>query len=58
MAERTYTAAELADLADGIRRILASIEAGEMTADSGMVARLEGAWLAMATLAEGRMLGP
>ncbi len=50
---RSYTTAELADIANGLRRMLDSIEAGEITANSGTVARLEGACAALEALACG-----
>ncbi len=44
MTKRTsYTVAELAEVAAGIRRLLGAVEAGDLTADAGTVARLEGA---------------
>jgi len=58
MTKRSYTTGELADLAGGMRRLLDAIEAGEMTADSGTVARLEGAVAALDALASGRQLYP
>lgn len=48
--------AELAKLATGLRRILDAIAKGEVTASSGTVSRLEGAWLVVETLAKGRIL--
>lgn len=47
---RSYSSADLAELASGLRRLLAVIEAGELTADSGLVARLEGAVAVLETL--------
>lgn len=49
-----YTVEELADLASGIRRLLIVIREGDMKADSGTIARLEGAEAAIRALAEGR----
>lgn len=46
-----YTAGELGELADGLRRLLAAVEAGSMTGDSGVLARLEGAVAALESLA-------
>lgn len=51
--DRVYTAGELGELADGLRRLLAAVEAGSMTGDSGVVARLEGAVAALEALATG-----
>jgi|GEM_PF-5786142 hypothetical protein len=53
MADRTYSGADLQEMAEGLRRLLASIEAGEVTANSGTVARLEGAIAALEALATG-----
>ena len=41
--ELTYSSAELAEVAAGLRRLLDAIVRGEVTADSGTIARLEGA---------------
>lgn len=57
MPERTYTSAELGELAAGLRRLLDAIEAGTLAASSGQAARLEGAWLAVQGLATGRPIG-
>jgi hypothetical protein len=54
MSRDAYTADELAEVADGLRRMLQAIAAGELTADSGTVARLEGAAVAIEALAAGR----
>jgi hypothetical protein len=43
--------ADIAELAAGLRRLLDSIQAGQITADSGVIARLEGAALALEALA-------
>ncbi len=48
-----FATAELADVAAGLRRILAAIETGDLTADSGTVARLEGALAAIEALLVG-----
>jgi len=53
MSERRFSPAELAEVAAGLRRLLGAVAAGELTADSGMVARLEGAAVALEALAEG-----
>jgi hypothetical protein len=57
MAERTFSQAELQEMAEGLRRLLASIEADEVTANSGTIARLEGAVAALEALASGGDLG-
>ena len=49
--QSSYSTVELADLACGIRRLLDAIEVGELTADSGTVARLEGAAAVLDALA-------
>jgi hypothetical protein len=51
--DRTYSATELAEVAAGMRRLLDAIGAGELSADSGTVARLEGAAAALDALARG-----
>lgn len=43
--------ADVAATATGLRRLLAAIEAGELTATAGAVARLEGAVLALEEVA-------
>lgn len=53
---KSFNRAELIELADGLRRLLDSITAGELTASSGTVSRLEGAWLAVETLSRGQIL--
>ena len=53
---KSFNRAELVELADGLRRLLDAIAAGELTASSGTASRLEGAWLAVETLAKGRIL--
>jgi hypothetical protein len=53
---RSFSRAELVELADGLRRLLDAIAAGELTAPSGTVSRLEGAWLAVQTLSKGRII--
>lgn len=58
MSERRFSPTELAEVADGLRRLLGAVAAGEMTADSGTVARLEGAAVALEALATGRPVNP
>jgi hypothetical protein len=53
MADRSYSSAELREMAEGLRRLLGTIEAGEVTADSGTITRLEGAIAALEALATG-----
>jgi hypothetical protein len=53
---KSFSRAELVELANGLRRLLDAIAAGELTASSGTVSRLEGAWLAVETLSKGRIL--
>ncbi|HEX6393119.1 MAG TPA: hypothetical protein VFZ97_06730 [Acidimicrobiales bacterium] len=48
---RTYSAVELAEVAAGLKMLLAEVEAGRLTADSGVIARLEGAVAALEALA-------
>jgi hypothetical protein len=52
--QRTFTAAELGEVASGLRRVLEAVALGDLKADSGTVARLEGAIAALEALAEGR----
>jgi hypothetical protein len=52
--ERSYTQAELGEVADGLERLLDAISRGELTAGPGTVSRLEGAMIALRTLAAGR----
>jgi len=56
MAKRklTYSSAELAEVADGLRRLLDAIAAGSMVADASTIRRLEGACAALDALAAGR----
>jgi hypothetical protein len=51
--KRSYTQAELSELADGLGRLLDTIDQGEMTAGPGTVSRLEGAMIALRSLAAG-----
>ena len=53
LAERSYSQLELAEMADGLRRLLDAIEGGKVTAPGGTVARLEGAVAALEALAKG-----
>lgn len=53
VTERTYTAEDLAEVAAGLRRLLGAVEAGDLVADSGTVARLDGAAVALEALARG-----
>jgi hypothetical protein len=46
----------LAEIASGLRKLLDSIEAGEMAASTATVRRLEGAWLALTSLGSGGTL--
>ena len=50
-AKRSYSRDELGELAAGLRKVLAEVEAGRLTADSGTIARLEGAVAALESLA-------
>jgi hypothetical protein len=49
-ADRSYTQAELLEIAEGLRRLLASIDADEVTAHAGTATRLEGAIAALEAL--------
>ena len=51
MSERKVSVAEIREVAAGLRRMLDAIEAGQITADSGTIARLEGAVAALDALA-------
>ena len=51
---RSYSSKELAELAAGIRRTLASIAAGDIDSDRNTVLRLEGAVAALEALADGK----
>jgi hypothetical protein len=55
---RSYSTAELAEIAVGLRRLLTTIEAGEVSAPPGTVNRIEGAVAALEALAEGRTWQP
>ena len=52
--KRSYSAKELAEVAAGIRRLLASIESGDVASDKNTVLRLEGAVSVLEALSEGR----
>jgi hypothetical protein len=56
MAKRklTYSGVELAEVADGLRRVLDAIAEGSMVADTSTIRRLEGACAALDALAAGR----
>lgn len=54
MRRRLYTVEDLAELAKGLRRLLAAIEDGSMKADAGTISRLEGATAAIQALADGQ----
>jgi hypothetical protein len=48
---RSYTSEELSEVAAGLRRLLDTITRGDLKADSGAIARLEGAAAAVEALA-------
>jgi hypothetical protein len=50
---RSYTTAELAELAAGLRRLLDSIARGEVVAEPGQINRYEGAVAVLEALARG-----
>jgi hypothetical protein len=54
VSEEGRTRAEVADVAAGMRRILGAIETGDLVADPGLIARLEGAAVALDTLARSK----
>lgn len=54
--KRSYSTAELAEGAAGLRRLVELIDAGEMTAPKSVVYRLQGALLAFEALAGGGSL--
>jgi hypothetical protein len=45
--KRSYTQAELAEVADGLGRLLDTIRRGELAAGPGTVSRLEGPMIAL-----------
>jgi hypothetical protein len=47
-----------AEAADAIAQVLRAIHAGDLTAPSGATARLEGAYIALRSLADGRAPSP
>jgi hypothetical protein len=55
---RSYGRVELTEVADGLARLLDAIGRGELTAGPGTVTRLEGAMIALRSLAEGRSVAP
>lgn len=50
--KRNYTQAELAEVADGLARLLDTISRGELAAGPDTISRLEGAMTALRSLAE------
>ena len=52
---RRYTLDELAEAGATLRRVVAAVAAGELTAPATLVARLEGAALVFEVLATGRV---
>ena len=52
--KRTYSISELAEIADGLRRLLDAIAAGSMVTDAATTRRIEGAIAALDSLASGR----
>jgi hypothetical protein len=58
MAKRSYTRADFAEVADGLARLLDTIDRGELTAGPGTATRLEGAMIALRSLAAGRPVAP
>ncbi len=54
--KESYTTDELGEIADGLQRLLDTIADGDVTASSATIRRLEGAWLALDALTEGRGL--
>jgi len=56
--KRSYTRAELAEVAEGLARLLDTIRRGELAAGPGTVSCLEGAIIALRSLAEGQMVAP
>jgi hypothetical protein len=52
--EKTFTSAEIAEVAAGIRRLLAAIDDGSLAADARTITRYEGAVAALEALIEGR----
>jgi len=56
--KRSYTRAELAEVADGLTRLLDTVRRGDLAAGPGTVSRLEGAIIALRSLAERLMVAP
>jgi len=56
--KRSYTRAELAEVADGLTRLLVTVRRGDLAAGPGTVSRLEGAIIALRSLAERLMVAP
>jgi ribosome-binding protein aMBF1 (putative translation factor) len=50
----SYSTSDLADLAEGLQRLLDAIERGELTADASTISRLEGAAASLQALARGQ----
>jgi hypothetical protein len=51
--KRSYSAVELAEVADGLRRILDAIADGDLVANTSTIRRLEGAGAALEALSTG-----
>jgi len=49
---------DLTAAVDAIAKVLRAIHAGDLTAPSGATARLEGAYIALSSLADGRAPSP
>lgn len=58
MADARYSPEELAEVAAGLRRLLEAIASGDVTADHGTIARLEGAIVTLEALSKGLSQGP
>jgi hypothetical protein len=58
VTRRRLTQAELLEAADTIRRFLAALRAGELTAPPMLTARIEGALVALEVIATGRAPTP
>ena len=58
MNRRRMTQGELLEAADTIRRLLAALRAGELTAPPMLIARIEGALVALEVIATGRVPSP
>ncbi len=55
MKRRALNRAEMTEAATTLRRLLADVEAGELTAPAGLTYRLQGAVIALEALATGRV---